>query len=97
MNCCFYGARSNIVRTKYEQNPDWDRITFLRNIYYAQVTFFERYKHYSGNYRELIADKTKWFDNAEIAVLGKTYTVKLPSSDGEHNWYIREDGRMWKE
>ena len=77
----------------YQQDEDWEIISQLRNLYYRQNNYKKTFNAFANSAVELRFDVF----NPTIVVHRNTYTASQLSTSGEFYWFIREDGKLWRE
>ncbi|MCU6712335.1 carbohydrate-binding family 9-like protein [Paenibacillus sp. J5C_2022] len=68
----------------------------LRQVYYWQRNYYAEHGRYCTSFQQLAEDEV-WPVLPAIACTGKLFQASLPSSDGTASYYIREDGKLWRE
>ncbi|MCX7974503.1 MAG: carbohydrate-binding family 9-like protein [Candidatus Aminicenantes bacterium] len=86
-------------REEFQLSFDQDASWALRQVYYRQKDFFNRYGRYCENIDELGLTQLKvesyqW--PPEIKTTWNSWEARLLSEDGQTSLFIREDGRFWK-
>lgn len=71
----------------------------LRRLYYRQRNHFTRYGAFAANLGVLTGDG---LDDARgirlrVEATSRMFQISAPSADGSGTYFIREDGRLWKE
>jgi len=68
----------------------------LRRLYYRQRNHYERHGAYSRDAGALMGDD-EWTIVPEIETTGRLFQMSAPSTDAKSIYYIREDGKLWRE
>lgn len=88
--------------------PDDELVKWeLRRLYYRQRNHYERHGAFTRDAAALM-DDGPWRDDGpwpdepwriapEIETTGRLFQIRAPSPDGRSIYYIREDGKLWKE
>ncbi|NIK75364.1 hypothetical protein FHS15_000462 [Paenibacillus castaneae] len=79
------------------QLPSDERIKWeLRRLYYRERNYFATYGEFSKDVKLLMGDDL-WSITPAIETTSRLFQISAPSSDGCSAFYIREDGKLWKE
>jgi hypothetical protein len=81
-----------------------DMIWLLRNLYYRQIEYRNENGSYADkadllNFSELFAElfgNSNLKPDIEISVIDQNYIMRLSGEHLEHNFYIRNDSKVWK-
>jgi hypothetical protein len=68
----------------------------LRRLYYRQRNHFARHGEFSWD-PALLMGADAWTIRPRIETTGRLFEISVPSPDGSSIYYIREDGKLWKE
>jgi hypothetical protein len=68
----------------------------LRKLYYRERNHYARYGEFCRD-KTLLMDGQSWTIQPRIETTGRLFQIAAPSSDGSSTFYIREDGKLWKE
>ncbi|WP_158855889.1 carbohydrate-binding family 9-like protein [Lunatibacter salilacus] len=74
--------------------------TNLRDLYYAQKAFFKEHSRYAETVQELnsVEGTVPTGIEVEFEVSRTRFKLSIPSiDDSSKNWFITEDGRIWKQ
>ena len=86
------GSEEETFRKNEEDIIKWD----LRNVYYAEQTYFLNHQAYSSEISVRLSP-VRGFKFPPAIVAGKDFFVAtLRNEDGSIRWHIREDGLVWK-
>lgn len=86
-----------------EQGPDSfelssdERIKWeLRKLYYRERNYFAAHGRFTDDGQLLMGDEA-WSISPAIETTSKLFQISAPSTDGSTTFYIKEDGKLWKE
>ncbi|SDW56463.1 carbohydrate-binding family 9-like protein [Paenibacillus sp. CF384] len=68
----------------------------LRKLYYRQRNHYAEFGAFSEDLALLMGEDT-WMIQPQIEVTSRLFQLSAPSMDGSSTFYIREDGKLWKE
>lgn len=77
--------------------PADERIKWeLRRLYYRQRNHYVRHGAFCRE-AETLLDDGEWTIVPRIETTSRQFLIAAPSSDGSSSYFIREDGKLWKE
>jgi hypothetical protein len=81
---------------RFTPPPDEQIKWELRKIYYRQRNHFAETGTYARDFAALKGSDA-WSIEPRIETTEKLFLASAPASDGNGRWYIREDGKVWRE
>ncbi|MDF2838149.1 MAG: carbohydrate-binding protein, partial [Paenibacillus sp.] len=79
------------------QPPADERVKWeLRKLYYRQRNHYARHEEFSRD-AALLMGADQWTIQPAIETTGRLFQIAASSADGSSTYYIREDGKLWKE
>lgn len=71
----------------------------LRRLYYRQRNHYAQHGRFTAEFTELISaeERESFRIRPTIEAADQRFEISAPASDGRGSFYIREDGKLWKE